>query len=209
MQFVLNILIYMLVIIPSLTLHEYMHGRVAYALGDDTARNLGRLTLNPISHIDPLGTIAVPLMLSLAGAPVIGWAKPVPVNPYRFEDPRRAMMLTGAAGPLTNLIIAFFAGLLIRSGLFALGSVAFDYFFILCYINIVLAMFNSVPVPPLDGSRVISGLLPREMAAKYNHLQDYGMAIIFLLIFVFGALFWEVLSVFINFFLRLFTWGLF
>lgn len=206
MESIFKGLIYLLVVMPSVILHEYMHGRVAEALGDDTARLMGRLTLNPIPHIDPFGTILLPLILSLIGSPaVIGWAKPVMINPYKFENPRRAMMLTGAAGPLANLTIASVAGLTIKLGLFSTGSLWHIYFFYLCYVNVVLAVFNSVPVPPLDGSRVITGFLPRDLAIKYNRLGEYGMAIIFLLVFVFGGVFWGVLSIFIDFFFHLFS----
>ncbi len=202
----LSAIIYLLVIFPSVILHEYMHGQAARMLGDDTAYLSGRLTLNPLPHIDPLGTIIVPLVLSLAGSPaVIGWAKPVPVNPYYFKDRRKGMMLTSLAGPLTNLTIAALAGLLIRLNLFSAGSIFGYYLVYLCYLNILLAVFNSVPVPPLDGSKILSGLLPRELANKYNRLEEYGMALIFILIFVFGGPFFRVLDIFINFFFRIFA----
>lgn len=162
-------------ILLALTFHEYAHGRAAYRLGDDTAYNQGRLTLNPLAHLDPIGTII------LFFPPHFGWARPVPVNPYNFTNPRRDLLIVSAAGPAANLVLAFISGMLLRfigaSGMFT--HTAFGDFFIqmILYsiiINIVLAFFNLIPIPPLDGSKILSGMLRGEAAYQYAKLERYG-----------------------------------
>lgn len=163
-------------IVLGLTFHEYAHGLAAYWLGDDTARLQGRLTINPAAHVDPVGLI----LLFLAG---FGWAKPVPVNPLSFKgDMRRCMLLVSLAGPAMNILIAVAAVVVYR----ALAGLQLPYFtMIMVYIiqiNVVLAIFNLLPIPPLDGSKILAGLLPGRQEWLY-HLEAYGMIILILLVF--------------------------
>ncbi|MFX4260926.1 site-2 protease family protein [Pelotomaculum propionicicum] len=167
-------------IVLGLTFHEYAHGLVAHWLGDDTARLHGRLTINPAAHVDPVGLI----LLFLAG---FGWAKPVPVNPLRFKgDMRRGMLLVSLAGPAMNLLMAVAAVVVYR----ALAGLQLPYFtLIMAYIiqiNVVLAIFNLIPIPPLDGSKILAGLLPGRQEWLY-HLESYGMIVLILLV-VSGAI---------------------
>ncbi|GAB6182178.1 site-2 protease family protein [Desulfotomaculum defluvii] len=164
-------------ILFALTLHEYAHAYTAYRLGDKTAYYEGRLTANPLKHLDPLGT----LLLFIAG---FGWAKPVPVNPFYFDDRKKGMMLVSLAGPMTNLLLAVIGSILLGL-LTPTGGLAFmlSYFI---YINVLLAVFNLIPIPPLDGSKILAGLLPGPQQWLYQ-LERYGTAILFLLIFL-GAL---------------------
>jgi len=166
--------------IIGLTCHEYAHGWMANYLGDSTARYNGRLTLNPVAHLDPIGL----LMLFFAG---FGWAKPVPVNPYNLQvNIKQGMLLVALAGPATNLFIALAATLIL--GVF--GGLGFTYFNLIMqgtiHINIILAIFNLIPIPPLDGSRILAGLLPGENA-WLDSLEQYGFIILIVLVFT-GAL---------------------
>ncbi|MGI9862172.1 site-2 protease family protein [Moorella naiadis] len=165
-------------ILIALTFHEYAHGKVAYFLGDPTARNQGRLTLNPLAHLDILGT----LLLIVAG---FGWAKPVQINPFYFQmDRRKGMMLVGLAGPVMNLVLGYLAAVLLNILLrMNLGGLWLQTFLnLLVGYNVVLAVFNLIPVPPLDGSRVLAGILPPEGAAAVYRLESYGTLILLLLI---------------------------
>lgn len=158
----------LIILMFSVVIHEVSHGTVANYLGDSTAKNEGRLTLNPLAHLDIWGSILVPLSLALANLPVIGWAKPVPYNPYNLRDQKNGPALIGAAGPLSNLAIAVMFGLTIRVFLaFGINSSIIDFFAIITYINIFLAVFNLVPIPPLDGSKLLFALLP----TKYEYVQ--------------------------------------
>ncbi len=156
----------------GLTLHEFSHAWVANRLGDDTARRLGRLTLNPLPHLDLFGT----MMLIVAG---FGWAKPVPVNAANLRSPRRDMALVAVAGPISNIIIAFFCALVLRlAGLAeATGAVAFAVYAI--WINVVLAVFNMIPLPPLDGSRILAFLVPQSWNHGYATFEKYGPMLLF------------------------------
>lgn len=183
------------VLIFSITVHEYFHGLVAEKRGDDTPRLYGRLTLNPLAHIDFVGTLLLPIIAILTGAPVFGWAKPVPINPYRLNNPKRDMMFVGLAGPLSNLTVAISSAILIRLlkvfGLLGVVEQAAELFLILIYLNVLLCVFNLIPVPPLDGSRILSGLLPPRMSYEYDKLTPYGFFIVILLLWsgILGVIF--------------------
>lgn len=176
----------------AITFHELAHGWVADRLGDPTARLAGRLTLNPLKHLDPFGTLAIII------TQMIGWAKPVPVNPYNLRNPRKDMVLVAAAGPGMNLAIALLSGLLYRLLLAVLSqsrdlphmeTIAYYMYPLLLMIkvnvqiNVALAIFNIIPIPPLDGGRILSGLLPREQAESYSRIEPYGFIILLALIF--------------------------
>ena len=174
----------------GLLLHEVAHGYAAYLRGDSTAKFAGRLTLNPLPHIDPMGLLMF-VVTALTGPFVFGWAKPVPVNMRYFKNPKRDMILVAAAGPLTNLILAFlFAGLLklliTLSPQSAYASTSFEFFFLMCkqgvLVNLALAWFNLIPIPPLDGSRIVAGLLPNDLAYKYARLERYGFLLLILIL---------------------------
>jgi Zn-dependent protease len=179
-------LLQIVVLVPCLVIaivfHEVAHGWAALALGDPTAKERRRLTLNPLRHVDPIGTLVVPGFLALVGGPVFGWAKPVPVNFNRLRNPRLGMMLVAAAGPATNLLLATVAA--VALGLWA-GSLtvapagASQYLFgglqLFILINVFLALFNLLPIPPFDGSHIVEGMLPRSLAVHYARLRNLGM----------------------------------
>jgi len=183
-----SILVSLPVFLLAIILHEVAHGWVAYRLGDPTAKWSGRLTLNPVSHIDPLGAIF--FLVSLAAGVGFGWAKPVPVNIYNIKDPRRGMIMVSLAGPAANILQALSYAIIFR---ITVGTGIFDYSFLaeiigtVCVtgvvINIMLAIFNLLPVPPLDGSKILMGLLPRRQAYALSKIEPYGMLILLLLIF--------------------------
>lgn len=181
-------------LIFAIVLHEVAHGWVADKLGDHTARSMGRLTLNPVSHIDLFGTIILPIMCIVLHSPIFGYAKPVPINPYNFRNPRKGMAISSLAGPGVNIAMAVTFAFLLRLVIPALEGFApkqaWDWFFVpvslmLGYgvmINVVLAILNMVPIPPLDGSRVVYWLLPDKAAAAYYRLERYGMLILLALV---------------------------
>ncbi len=173
----------------SAVFHEYMHGWMADRLGDNTPRLMGRLTLNPIAHIDLFGSILLPALLVITGAGfVIGWAKPVPFNPYNLSDQKFGGAKIAIAGPLANFIIALVFGLILRFfalQLILINPILVELFQIIVFINLVLMVFNLVPIPPLDGSKVIDPFLPIAWREKYLNIEHYGMFLV--LIFVFFA----------------------
>jgi Zn-dependent protease len=204
-------------LIVAIVFHEVAHGWTALMLGDPTAKERKRLSLNPIRHVDPIGTVVLPGVLALTGAPVFGWAKPVPVNKWRLNNPRFGMMAVAAAGPGTNLVLAAIGaailGLFIRItaaspgdgvGLMGLllqgyppdpatgpGFVLFSLFFFIT-INIFLALFNLLPIPPFDGSHIVEGLLPEQAARTYDRLRPFGFPLLFLLLLVIPYFFPEL-----------------
>lgn len=186
-----TIAVWVLPIIFAVTVHEVAHGYVACLLGDKTAKILGRLTLNPIKHIDPIGTIILPAMLLLLNASVIlGWAKPVPINPYNFANYKRDSALVALAGPLANLLMAIawagiakISSILVISGLpgitaiYLMGMAGIN-------INLMLMVFNLLPIPPLDGSHIVASLLPPRMAARYNNIGSIGFIVVIFLVYI-------------------------
>jgi len=218
----MQILIFsILALIMSAVLHEYAHGWVAYKLGDNTAKNMGRLTLNPISHLDPIGSVILPILLVLSNTGfILGWAKPVPYNPYNLRDARYGDLKVAIGGPATNLMIAIVFGIVARllpiaSGLKQTLAVSFlqgDQTFLLnemqgslmasifvlaiivCFINLLLMIFNLIPIPPLDGSKVLMTFLPYEWQVRMHKIEPYGFfIIIFMLMFGVFSLIWPVI----------------
>ena len=193
MDKILLIAIQLTVVLFAISIHEASHGWMAEKFGDPTARNQGRITLNPIAHIDPIGTIIFPLILAIMGAPVFGWAKPVIVNPYNLRNPRRDHMFIAAAGPGSNIIAAFI-GIVIFLVFKRFGIVSPTYggsseilTLILLYliiINIFLAIFNLIPIPPLDGSGIIEGILKGEALYNYQKIKPYGFIILIVIIYL-------------------------
>ncbi|HVZ66864.1 MAG TPA: site-2 protease family protein [Patescibacteria group bacterium] len=184
----MEFLIPLVVLIFSAILHEIMHGVVADKLGDPTARLMGRLTLNPIPHIDPFMSILVPALLVISGSPIIfGAAKPVPVNPIHFKDPKKDMALVSLAGPLTNLFIAIVAAQFIR--FIHPDFVINQILYIIVLYNLMLGFVNLIPIPPLDGSKVLAAFLPNQLAITYLSIERYGIFILFaLLLFPIGGI---------------------
>ncbi|HOY09853.1 MAG TPA: site-2 protease family protein [Candidatus Omnitrophota bacterium] len=171
-----DIILLVIIVFVSVVLHEIAHGWAAYLLGDPTARMAGRLTLNPLKHIDPLGTFLVPALLKLMGFSPIGWAKPVPVNFSNLRVPKRDMLWVALAGPAANIGIALLSSVLLR---FAPGPFFRDLLSVVILLNLLLAAFNLVPVPPLDGSRIVMGLLPMRWMRRYAQLEPIGLLIVF------------------------------
>jgi Zn-dependent protease len=187
-QLLLQLVPLLLVLLFSLTVHESAHAWTANRLGDPTARRLGRISLNPAVHIDPIGTILLPLVAFMAGGLIFGWAKPVPVNPANLKNYRRDFLVIAAAGPASNVLLATAASLLMRVGLAGaaasggIASALFDVGFMVIQLNLLLAVFNMIPIPPLDGGNVLTGLLPGPLADGYDRVvRPYGFMILLVL----------------------------
>ena len=181
----MTLLMLFIILIFSIILHECAHGMAAERCGDPTARQAGRITLNPIPHLDPIGSIFLPgimiLMNLVTGSGFIfGWAKPVPINPYNLNDPKRDMMWIGLAGPATNFAVALFLALVFRL-LAVSSSLVATILFYGVVINLILGFINLVPIPPLDGSRILSGLLPEKYAYKLSRIEPFGFMILIIL----------------------------
>jgi Zn-dependent protease len=183
-------LLWIALLIPSITFHEFMHGYAAYRLGDPTAKNAGRLTLNPLPHIDPFGTVLLPLLLALGGGPVFGYAKPVPVNPSRFKDIRKGDLITGLAGPAANLFLALVGAAVVWGALLvvpvnqAAAGTMISVGSGLVMVNLVLMFFNLIPIPPLDGSSIVPIFLPDSMLHGWYRIQQYSFVVLLVLLFV-------------------------
>ena len=187
-DFILQLIVLAPAILLALTVHEFAHGYVAYRLGDPTAKSMGRLTLNPLKHLDPLGTIAFFIIK-------IGWAKPVPVNPNYFKNPRKDMLWVALAGPVVNLILAVISAIAVKVVWFLAANLPYSaiaeavlvplnmVLMASVWINLVLCIFNFLPIPPLDGSKILAGLLPPDMARSYASVERYGFVIILVLAF--------------------------
>lgn len=189
----MSVLLLVLILFLSITVHEYAHGWVAHTLGDPTPKSSGRLTLNPLAHIDPFGTIILPVLLLIIsrGSFSFGYAKPVPINPYHFKNPKKDILWVGLAGPAANFLLAlFFAAILKVSNYSFIPEIITE----AIVINIILAVFNLVPIPPLDGSRVVSALLPYRLSLVYRKIETAGTFIIMFLI-MFGFFKWFILPI--------------
>jgi Zn-dependent protease len=211
-------------LIMGVVLHEYAHGYIAYKSGDNTAKSLGRLTLNPIAHIDLFGSILLPLLLILINSGIVfGYAKPVPINPGYFRNYRKGLRYTSLAGPVTNLIFAFVVGLVyglffyiffkITNGMLMSDTFGFKAFDLVSqifqgaiYINIFLAILNFIPIPPLDGSKILASFLPDEAMFKFLSLGRFGFIFIFIFLFLGGRIFWTAISPVFNFIYSICVW---
>jgi Zn-dependent protease len=194
MSMLWGIATWLIPLVIAIVFHEVSHGLVANALGDPTAKRRGRLSFNPIKHVDPFGTVLLPMVLAVSGAPVFGWAKPVPVVSQRLRNPRYHMVLVALAGPGMNLLLAVIAAILF-AGVAAADPQGLVWVFIIqnlvnfMVINVFLAIFNLIPLPPFDGGHVVEGLLPRRLAVHFAKLRRFGFPLLIVLLLVVPMLF--------------------
>jgi len=189
LKFDMMTLVWIALLLPSITFHEYMHGYAAYKLGDPTAKNAGRLSLNPLRHIDPFGTVLLPLLLWAGGGPIFGYARPVPVNPRYFKDIRKGDLITGVAGPAANLVLAFFGAALVWAsdpfqGESLVALIVYVIGYGLVQVNLVLMFFNLIPIPPLDGSSIVPIFLSDSALRTWYNIQRYSFGVLLVLLWV-------------------------
>ncbi|MFB3919434.1 MAG: site-2 protease family protein [Candidatus Velamenicoccus archaeovorus] len=192
----MGILISLLVFFSAIVVHEFSHAFVAYKRGDMTAARSGRLTLNPLAHIDPFGTILLPIFLIAVKSPVLfGWAKPVPIDFSALKNPKKDIIWVGLAGPAANLLLALAATLVVKSGVVS-ETIPAQIAGHVILVNVILAVFNLVPIPPLDGSRIVMGLLPLPLAIRYAAIEPYGFIILFALLYLglFNIIVWPIVG---------------
>ena len=201
LNFLLRVVLWIVPVYLAISMHELSHGFMASWFGDNTARERGRLTLNPVRHIDPVGSIAVPAFLLLLGGFVFGWARPVPVNTYKLNNPNRDMILVAAAGPLSNLLMSIGWAFILKSGLLLLQSEP-GFALVLIYlgaagvvINSAIMMFNLLPLLPLDGGRVVACLLPERLRASYARTEPWGFPLLLVAVFagIVGKVIWPMM----------------
>jgi len=186
-QAIYQVATWLVPLIIAIVFHEVAHGWVAKYFGDRTASRMGRLTLNPIKHVDPIGTVALPMMLAVSGAPIFGWAKPVPVDQRGLRNPRWNMVAVALAGPGMNMLLALLTlgAMVLMLATTGIGTPVTQFVWAnlsnFIIINIMLAVFNMLPLPPFDGSHVMEGILPRPLARRYARLRPYGMALMLIL----------------------------
>jgi Zn-dependent protease len=200
----IGISLQIIVLIMSVVVHEVSHGYMAYWLGDPTAKYAGRLNFNPVNHLDMWGSFIVPLLLIISHSPFLfGWAKPVPYNPYNLRNQKYGPALVGLAGPLSNLILAILAGIVLRASLVfeMTGGIFLQILVIIVFINILLMVFNLLPIPPLDGSKLLFVVIPVSEYTKMM-LERYGFVFLIVFIYLFNDVFQTILFSFLNFFVN-------
>ncbi|MCF7874856.1 MAG: site-2 protease family protein [Candidatus Omnitrophica bacterium] len=196
----ISIILFLAILLFSITFHEYCHGWAANKLGDPTPKDSGRLTLNPLAHIDTFGTVLLPIFLLILsrGTFAIGYAKPVPINPNHFKNPKKDIKWIGLSGPLANIFLALILIVLIKLN-FPLKNILI----LGAFLNLILAVFNLIPIPPLDGSRIITSFLPANLTRQYLRIEPYGFFIIIFLVFI-GFFRWAIIPI-ITFIFSLFN----